>query len=260
MKRPKFLLLIPVIALVGWIIIEIEDGFFMTPHGVALRSEIESRHVSGERVPTPIDFDLLDEVRPLDLIDMNLEFPERLRALEGQPVRLVGFMAPYDSLNDMRRCMIVPSYVGCTFCAPPSLTQVVYVKQSEKRGNDFPFIEPPSDISGILKLALGESVHEGHQDGFVYVIDEAIVTPYVGTDAPIRAPGHEGSNALDPSSHLRPAHGLTGHRCSAQPSSRDRCACAARSRRWPSLSMPWRASNHTSLSQDNPKGGSFFPM
>ncbi|MEM9026676.1 MAG: hypothetical protein AAGB06_07045, partial [Verrucomicrobiota bacterium] len=32
--------------------------------------------------------------------------------------------------------------------------------------------------------------------------DEAIVTPYVGTDAPIRAPGHEGSNALDPSSHL----------------------------------------------------------
>ncbi|MEM9015652.1 MAG: DUF3299 domain-containing protein [Verrucomicrobiota bacterium] len=198
MNRPRLLLLLLFLALAGWLIIEMQDRLLITPNGVAVRSELESRHRTAESVPTPIHFDLLDEVRPLDLIDMTLEFPESILALEGQHVRLVGFMAPYDSLNDMRRCMIVPSYVGCTFCAPPSLTQVVYVKQTEKMGGDFPFIEPPSDVSGILRLAHGENLHEGHRDGFVYVIDEAIVTPYAGTDAPIRAPGHQGSNSLDP--------------------------------------------------------------
>ncbi|MEM6915923.1 MAG: DUF3299 domain-containing protein, partial [Verrucomicrobiota bacterium] len=202
MKRRKRLFFIPLFLLAGWLILEVQDRFVMTSEGVALRSELEGRHLTAERVPTPIDFDLLDEVRPLDLIDMTLEFPESLRALEGKHVRLVGFMAPYDSLNDMRRCMIVPSYVGCTFCAPPSLTQVVFVQQAENSRNKFPFIEPPSDVSGILRLAHDESVHEGHRDGFVYVIEEAIVTPFTGTEAPIRAPGHEGSNSLDPTAHL----------------------------------------------------------
>lgn len=202
MKRPRRLLFIPVIVLAGWLVLEIQDRFIVTSDGVALRSELESRHRTAERVPTLINFDLLDEVRPIDLIDMTLEFPENLHALEGKHVRLVGFMAPYDSLNDMRRCMIVPSYVGCTFCAPPSLTQVVFVEQAEKTGSKYPFIEPPSDISGILRLAEGENLHEGHRDGFVYVIEQAIVTPYVGSDAPIRAPGHDGGDSLDPAAHL----------------------------------------------------------
>lgn len=197
MKHPKRLLLIPVFALAVWLIHEMQDGFLFTANGVSLRSELESRHLTGERVPTPIDFNLLDEVKPLDLIDMTLEFPESLRALDGQRVRLIGFMAPYDSLYDMRRCMIVPSYVGCTFCAPPSLTQVVYVRQKERAGQEFAFIEPPSDVSGILRIAEGEDLHEGHRDGFVYVIDEAIVTPYVGTDSPVRAPGHTSNSAAD---------------------------------------------------------------
>ncbi|MCG8600245.1 MAG: DUF3299 domain-containing protein, partial [Verrucomicrobiales bacterium] len=156
----------------------------------------------------PIDFTLLDEVRPLDLIEMNLEFPESLLSLEGKRVQLTGFMAPYDSLNDMRRCMIVPSYVGCTFCSPPSLTQVVYVQQKEQSGGEFPFIEPPSRVSGILRLSEGEEMHAGHQEGFVYVIDDAVVTPYLGDDAPERAPGHGGRNSLDPSAHANAASGL----------------------------------------------------
>ena len=56
-----------------------------------------------DSTPAPINFDLLDEARSLDLIDMTLEFPEKLRGLEGRPVKLVGFMAPYDSLEDMRQ-------------------------------------------------------------------------------------------------------------------------------------------------------------
>ncbi|MEM6277898.1 MAG: DUF3299 domain-containing protein [Verrucomicrobiota bacterium] len=197
MKRSRRLLLVIAVLLIGWLIFELQEDFLITSDGVFLRSELESRHVTGTRVPTSINFDLLDEAKPLDLIDMTLDFPESLRALDGQYVRLVGFMAPYDSLSDMRRCMIVPSYVGCTFCAPPSLTQVVYVRQKERANQEFPFIEPPSDVSGILRIAEGENLHEGHRDGFVFVIDEAIITPYAGTESPIRAPGHTSNSAAD---------------------------------------------------------------
>ncbi|MEM6675879.1 MAG: DUF3299 domain-containing protein, partial [Planctomycetota bacterium] len=78
-----------------------------------------------------LDFPLLDAVRWLDLVDRSVRFPESLKALDGRQVSLVGFMAPFDSLQDMRRCMIVPAYVGCQFCSPPTMTQVVYVTQGD---------------------------------------------------------------------------------------------------------------------------------
>lgn len=198
MKRKQIISLLPFLVLGLWIVYELQGRFTVTRQGVKLNSELYNAHLES----TPIDFDMLDEARPMDLIDLTLEFPEDLLALDGQRVRLVAFMAPYDSLNDMRRCMMFPSYVGCSFCVPPSLTQVVFVRQKEKsRGSKFLFIEPPSDVSGILRLAKPDSGHQGHRDGFFYVIDEATVTPYVGADLPVRAPGHGGTNVTDPAAH-----------------------------------------------------------
>ncbi len=138
-----------------------------------------------------IDFSMLDQVRSLDLIDMEPSFPEFLKELDGRRVSLVGFMAPFDSLRDMRRCMIVPSYVGCKFCSPPKLTQVVYVTQGsdDAHRRSYPFIEPASHVSGILRLSLPESDHEGLEHGFFYSLEDAIVTAHTGK-APTRAPGH----------------------------------------------------------------------
>ncbi len=146
-----------------------------------------------------IDFDLLDEARPLDLIDMNFDYPERLQALDGLPVKIVGFMVPYDSLQSMQRCMLFPSYVGCNFCTPPSLSQVLYIRQKDKKNARYDFIEPPSDVTGILRLLREESEHEGHLDGFYYVIDEAVITPHLGTEAPI--PSGHGDRNMDPTQH-----------------------------------------------------------
>ena len=152
---------------------------------------------ASESLPV-IDFPLLDQVRSLDFIDMELTFPESLKELEGRRVSLVGFMAPFDSLDDMRRCMIVPSYVGCTFCSPPNLSQVVYVTQGadDARPRTYPFIEAPSHVSGILRLSRPGSDHEGHQHGFIYVLENAVVTPHTGV-APVRAAGH-GTAAHEP--------------------------------------------------------------
>jgi len=144
---------------------------------------------ASEPLPV-IDFPLLDRVRSVDLIDLDFEFPEALKELDGKRVELVGFMAPFDSLDDMRRCMIVPSYVGCTFCSPPSLTQVVFVTQgSKKTSKRYPFIEPPSRVVGTLRLSVSESERDGQSQGFMYSIENAVVTPYAG-EGPSRAPGH----------------------------------------------------------------------
>ena len=138
-----------------------------------------------------VDFPLLGEARPVDLIDMKLEFPESLKKLDGRQVSLVGFMAPFDSLEDMRRCQMVPSYVGCNFCSPPNLRQVVYVTQGNQGESDrtYSFIEEPSYVTGTFRISLPGSTHEGQKQGFIYSIENAVVSVHEG-DAPKRAPGH----------------------------------------------------------------------
>ena len=145
---------------------------------------------SAESLPS-IDFQLLGEARPVDLIEMKLEFPESLKKLDGRRVRMVGFMAPFDSLEDMSRCQMVPSYVGCNFCSPPNLRQVVYVTQGKEDEPDetYSFIEEPSHVTGTFRISLPGSNHEGKDLGFVYSIEEATVTVHTG-EAPKRAKGH----------------------------------------------------------------------
>ena len=121
---------------------------------------------------------------------MSLAFPEELQNLDGKKVSLIGFMAPFDSLEDMSKCMMVPSYVGCTFCTPPNLRQVVFVTQgAESSEETYPFIEEPSYVTGIFRITNSDSTHEGKNQGFVYSIENAEVTAHTG-EAPKRAPGH----------------------------------------------------------------------
>ncbi len=138
-----------------------------------------------------IDFPLLDQARRLDFIDAELSFPDALRELDGREVTLVGFMAPFDDLRNMRRCMILPSYVGCKFCSPPNISQVVFVTQTDDGGSgNHRFIESPSHVTGILRLSLPDSEHEGKRQGFMYSIEDAVVTEHPGETLE-QAPGHE---------------------------------------------------------------------
>ena len=181
-----------------------------------LESNSDDQHVeaqvnpssSGEPLPA-INFPLLGEARPIDLIDMTLEFPETLKSLDGRRVSLIGFMAPFDSLDDMSRCMIVPSYVGCTFCSPPNLRQVVFVTQgkSDAPEKTYSFIEEPSYTTGIFRITHPDSTHEGKEQGFVYSIENADVVPHTG-EAPARAAGHatpNGHNNAQSTALLPPA-------------------------------------------------------
>jgi hypothetical protein len=107
-----------------------ETGPQTKPNIKGVSENIDFTGGFSESIPT-IDFPLLGEARPTDLIDMALSFPESIKQLDGRRVSLVGFMAPFDNLDDMSRCMIVPSYVGCTFCSPPNKRQVVFIPSSK---------------------------------------------------------------------------------------------------------------------------------
>jgi hypothetical protein len=97
-------------------------------------------------------------------------FPERIAALDGRRVRMVGFMAPFDSLTDMRNFMLLPTLVGCYFCVPPSALEVVLVRV--KADGPVPFSEPAIEVTGTLKLWKAESGDAGHQY-FLFIMDDA---------------------------------------------------------------------------------------
>ena len=122
--------------------------------GPGLAAEDSPSVAESSGVPE-ITFPLLDQVRSLDLIEPYMGFPEALLQLDGKEVQLLGFMAPFDSLENMRRCMIVPAYVGCTFCSPPDLTQVVYVTQGDgDTAGQYPYVDTVAHVRGTLRLSV----------------------------------------------------------------------------------------------------------
>ncbi len=126
-----------------------------------------------------------------------VEYPAWLAALDGKRVAVAGFMAPFDQLDDLTVFMLMPSYVGCYFCAPPSFTQVLLVRQREEgRTSKRPFIDPPIRVTGVLRLYQPESTHAAHRDQFVYALDDAVCEVVTGPEVPRRASAHGEASPL----------------------------------------------------------------
>lgn len=150
--------------------------------------------------------------------DGNPVFPQTIMPMEGGPVALIGFMVPYDQLDDMTYCMILPSYVGCYFCEPPSLAQVAFVRQAGRDDKvKKPFIEEPVLVSGTLMLYRDGSDHPGHLSQFLYVIDHARIAPYVGPFKPAKAAAqHVPTTKTPPPNRLNRQPTPAGHPPSTQ--------------------------------------------
>jgi hypothetical protein len=126
-----------------------------------------------------------------------VDFPAWLDGLDGKRVTVAGFMAPFDQLDDLSIFMLLPSYVGCYFCAPPSFTQVVLVRQEATASRrKRPFIDPPIRVTGVLRLYRPGSDHPAHRDQFVYALDDAVCEVLSGDAEPQRAPAHGSKSPL----------------------------------------------------------------
>jgi len=102
-----------------------------------------------------------------------IHYPEKLLALDGKTIRMVGFMTPYDDLDIMKNFMVMNASVGCNFCAPPEMEEVVFVRQLDEKGA---FVDGAILVEGVLKLDLPDRDPDPLHDTFFYVIDGARVT------------------------------------------------------------------------------------
>jgi hypothetical protein len=95
--------------------------------------------------------------------------------LDGKTIKIVGFMGPYDDFENLKNFMLFNKPVGCNFCSPPSVKEVVFVRQKVEKAK---FIDEPVLVEGTLKLWRKESEDDGHHNGFLYVMEDAQVSVF----------------------------------------------------------------------------------
>lgn len=122
--------------------------------------------------------------------DATIKYPAEIKALDGKRVALIGFMAPYEKLDDMSTCMILPASVGCYFCSPPAVTQVALIQQKGGTKDKRPFINEAVIVTGTLRLFTFVSQHPAHQADFMYALDDATVEVFTGQNKPRRTSAH----------------------------------------------------------------------
>lgn len=165
---------------------------------------------AGNAVAAPadlIDFKFLDRTQIEPGSAAKVVYPPDLAALDNQRVTMVGFMAPFEEIDDMKRFMLLPSYVGCFFCSPPSFTQVVLVEQRSKSQGKLPFINDAVSVTGTLRLYSKDSQHPAHKAEFVYALDDAEAQVATGVGVPVRpaTPQPRKPLASDPLAQTPPA-------------------------------------------------------
>lgn len=102
------------------------------------------------------------------------EMPEELKKLDGQLVRMPGFVVPLeDYVESASEFLLVPYYGACVHVPPPPPNQMVYVEMQDQRKAEFGWWEPIW-LEGTLRINTVESPY-----GVVgYEIDGVKVEPY----------------------------------------------------------------------------------
>src|SRR4051812_27001066 len=69
--------------------------------------------------PTLFDFKTLDHtiLKRKENAPPTVIFPAELTAEDNKRISIIGFMAPFEEMDNMKRFMLLPSYVGCFFCS-----------------------------------------------------------------------------------------------------------------------------------------------
>ena len=102
------------------------------------------------------------------------EMPEELKKLDGQIVRMPGFVVPLeDYVESASEFLLVPYYGACVHVPPPPPNQMVYVEMEGRRDAHFGWWEPIW-LEGRLHINTVDSPY-----GVVgFDIDAQKVSPY----------------------------------------------------------------------------------
>ena len=99
---------------------------------------------------------------------------DEIKKLNGQKVRLAGYMVPFNSLENLKEFMLMPSSSGCNFCESPMKEEIVYIRQPGKK--KYEFIADPLLVTGTLWVAgAGTEPKNTTYAQFLYAFEEAKV-------------------------------------------------------------------------------------
>lgn len=134
-----------------------------------------SKEAEGKDKLPSVDFKLFKKTKVKEWSNPIPEYPADLKKLNQKRVKMRGFMAPYDSLDNMSNFMLMTGATGCFFCTPPSMTEALLIRQKPKK--DLPYLSGAIEVEGKLKLWSGDKVEEDYIafEGFFYIIEDAEV-------------------------------------------------------------------------------------
>ncbi len=126
---------------------------------------------SGVATAVPIDWRLLGQLN-LD----NGSAPDSLKRLDGQRVRIPGFIVPLDdAIDEGAEFLLVPYYGACVHTPPPPANQMAYVTMSGNRSVKLALFDAVW-MEGTLRIVNYDSPY-----GSVgYTIEGLSMRPYTG--------------------------------------------------------------------------------
>jgi hypothetical protein len=80
---------------------------------------------------------------------MLAAFPEPVKALDGKPMQIAGFILPLEATPQFERFLLTKTNFACGFCPPPLPTEVIEVKLG--RGKAKATLDPVK-VRGRLEL------------------------------------------------------------------------------------------------------------
>lgn len=137
----------------------------------ALLPAVFNAAVSAERV-------YFSDLRRYPIDRPNAEVPENIAALEGQEVEIVGYMVPFDRIENITQFILLQApFMGCMHVPPPGPHETLMIKTETPMAS---YTQDAIRITGRM------SIEEVYVDGYlisVYTIDAGDISSASDTDA-----------------------------------------------------------------------------
>ncbi len=96
---------------------------------------------------------------------------DEIKALSGKKISVVGYMVPFNNLENLKEFMLMPSSNGCNFCESPMKEEMVYIRQ--KGNKKFPFLTDPLVVTGTLWVQGTTPASNSTYAQFLYALKDA---------------------------------------------------------------------------------------
>lgn len=145
------------------------------PGGIQLLVPHKEFRVQGPNGALRVSYDDLDLLKILNMEpvppDADKYFPDWLRQLDGQRIRIRGFMYPQFESTGIERFVLARDNQICCFGRDPKVYDLIEVTMAPGRTTDF-ILGRPFDVVGIFHIEL---VAEGGKPLGLYRIEDALV-------------------------------------------------------------------------------------